>query len=1759
MTNQPAAPTFDAVTVTNTSATVSGSQLLVKWQIPATSSPQLAYKIEVFNNSSYTGSPVVTVNEREPEVREKLITVSGVATPYVRLTISDIFDNSAAPISIAPAAAVLNAANNVAGTVAGLGYQYYEAASGTSWTVIPDFSTLNPVLQGAVNGLDLTPRKRRSNYAFHFTGYVNVPTDGLYEFTANSSHGSTLSVDGTQVVNDDGVHDILAATGSIGLKAGLHALDVQYFFASQNSDTPNSDSVTLTWQGPGIAAATIPMSAYFRVPVAGEASIVLNSPANNTTILGTNVAWAATATANGTTLSSVDFMVGNRYWGQALSAPYNLNSFFWASANNPLFARLHYNTSKTIDSPVNLVTTTNMDVSPWQFIALGPHNDPVGVSVQGSTAALIGDAMNMVYRQVKGDCTIIAHLADLTSAGALPDGSTPDSSAEAGIIMRATTNVTLGYPVGENGTNTFQALFSRVGGTTHYQDGTMYNGGGQYPSGDLGGANRWYKIQRVGDTFTGSLSTDGVNWTVAGTQTLTDMGDVINVGLFSFIWPSLSPTVHHAAFDNVSISGNVIGAPTVSASVSASAVNVGSSATFTAAAVGASPYTYQWYLNGSPISGATSATLTIPSAQLPDSGLYTVSLGTANGSATSAPVSLSVQTPVTTGYAATTGANGPVAYWRMGETSGTIANDSAGNYDGTYSNVTLGTAGPQPPTFAGFESNNLAANFNGTSSSVTIPPLNLNSNNVTIAGWVKRSGTQSSFSGIFFNRSGSTTAGLHFGSANELRYTWNGASNTYNWNSGLVPPDGQWTFVALVVQPTKATIYMSNGATLSPATNSVNHAMQGFTGNGYLGQDSFGGRWFKGSLDEFAVYNQALTSAQVQSLYQASSAAMPSVTLTAPATGTGYSVGTAVNLTATASYAGHTITKVQFYSGATLLGEDNTSPYSFAWTNASAAKYTVYAVATFDDGSTMSSAPAFIEVHNPPPTPTGLFATALSSDVIDVSWTASPEANSYVVRRNGTVVGTVSGTVFLDRGLAAGTNYTYTVTASNPWGTSAATVGVSASTLGSGTALVWDADLATAGAQDGSGNWGAGYPNWLNGAADVAWPDNVQAVFGAGTGSGNTVTLANSVTPSGISFAAGAYTIASSAPANVINVSGNLPFNCQQDGTVSAALTGAGSLIKNGPGTLTLSGSNAYTGGTTISAGALQISGSALAGNVTNNAAVVFNTANSATYGGIISGMGTVSSIGSGTQTLTSASASTYSGGTTVTNGILSLGAGGSGSPGLLGTGQVTLNADGTLRLWLKTTSSFTITNRLFFNGGTLHAEDAIYTMSGAITVGNAGGAIETKYAGKTLTFSGSLSGSGNLTLDNASNAYGATYLALSADNSGYTGTLTVNAASTGWNGGQLMIKHNNALKNADLIQNTPRDISFGTGITAPIFGSLAGVGNLTIRSGVALNVGNNGHSTTYSGALSGAGSLNKTGGGTLTLSGTNTYTSTTTVSAGALAVTGSLGSGSAVTVAAGGTLSGTGTLQGTVAVNGAIAPGSAASIGTLTISNSLTLRGAANFRVSKSGSTLTCDAVSGVGVASYGGSLVVTNFGTAALAAGDTFTLVSATSYSGSFASFSLPALPSNLQWDTSKLSVNGSIAVMVSPWGGWQAQHFTAAQLADSFMSGLSASPARDGISNLMKFALGLDPATPSELPIASDVETIGGIKYLRLTVNRNSAAVDVGYLVEVTGDLTTGGWSSSGTTVEMNTSTQLVVRDNTPLTSASSRFIHLKVTHP
>ena len=100
-----------------------------------------------------------------------------------------------------------------------------------------------------------------------------------------------------------------------------------------------------------------------------------------------------------------------------------------------------------------------------------------------------------------------------------------------------------------------------------------------------------------------------------------------------------------------------------------------------------------------------------------------------------------------------------------------------------------------------------------------------------------------------------------------IAYHWN--DDNWDWNSGLIVPDNEWIFVAVVVEPTQATMYMSDGITYSFATNIVDHDIEEFDGLTYVGWDYEQGsanRFFNGLIDDVRIYTRALELSEVMGL-----------------------------------------------------------------------------------------------------------------------------------------------------------------------------------------------------------------------------------------------------------------------------------------------------------------------------------------------------------------------------------------------------------------------------------------------------------------------------------------------------------------------------------------------------------------------------------------------------------------------------------------------------------------------------------------------------------------------------------------------------------------------------------------------------------------------------------------------------------------------------------------------------------------------------
>lgn len=322
----------------------------------------------------------------------------------------------------------------------------------------------------------------------------------------------------------------------------------------------------------------------------------------------------------------------------------------------------------------------------------------------------------------------------------------------------------------------------------------------------------------------------------------------------------------------------------------------GGTARFRVNVAGVLPMTFQWMkgvvplTDGGNISGSTNATLVITGVSGADVANYSCVVSNAGGVTTSTLAALAVQSLTGGSYAEKIVTNFPVAFWRFNEiedpsTNFSVAYDSVGGFNAVYGTTAQngynGVTGPQPPDFPGFEANNSALQ----TSDVTVTPmpypsayinwavapaLNLNTNTATFCAWIKPAAVvQTNACALIFERGGTDTSGFGYGANNNLGYTWNGQGNTFGFVSGLVPASNVWSFVALVISPTNAIIYLYNTNGQFSATNNVTHTNGAWANLTMIGDDPNSTtipqqRAFTGAIDEMAVFNRCFSD---QDLY----------------------------------------------------------------------------------------------------------------------------------------------------------------------------------------------------------------------------------------------------------------------------------------------------------------------------------------------------------------------------------------------------------------------------------------------------------------------------------------------------------------------------------------------------------------------------------------------------------------------------------------------------------------------------------------------------------------------------------------------------------------------------------------------------------------------------------------------------------------------------------------------------------------------------
>ena len=514
------------------------------------------------------------------------------------------------------------------------------------------------------------------------------------------------------------------------------------------------------------------------------------------------------------------------------------------------------------------------------------------------------------------------------------------------------------------------------------------------------------------------------------------------------------------------------------------------------------------------------------------------------------------------------------------------------------------------------------------------------------------------------------------------------------------------------------------------------------------------------------------------------------------------------------------------------------------------------------------------------------------------------------------------------------------------------------------------------------------------------------------------------------------------------------------DGGISGGTGGA--LVKIGNGTLTLTGANTYTGGTTINGGTLQIGDSThtgkILGAVTNN--TIFELVNADTSGitsianshtmqvrnstslgniaitnsGYAIEFHNTSSAGSATITSTGGGGAAFFDASTAGNSTIT----GTGSNTFLGTsnaGSAIINGTGSIS-FLGGSSAANANITISGTGGGF--------FNGTATAGNA-----------TITFSGS----SNLTFVDTSTA-GSAHITNNRSMGFFFDSTAANAVITNTGGADLRFSNTTTASNATIINSgTVNFYNTASGGNARLIanaggvfdfssltsagttaGSFEGAGSFRLGSRT-LTIGGNGLSTNVTGVIADGGAgggtggaLVKTGTGTMTLSGTNTYTGATTVDGGTLAVNGSITASSGVTVNNGGTLAGIGTVGNTtVNSGGTLASGNGTAGSSMNVTGSLAFQSGAFYMVQLNPATSSSTFVTGA--ATLGGSTVKAIYANGSYLPKQ-YTILTAASVSGTFASVAETNLPSNvhatLSYDATHAYLNLVLSFIPPPGSG-------------------------------------------------------------------------------------------------------------------------------
>lgn len=377
----------------------------------------------------------------------------------------------------------------------------------------------------------------------------------------------------------------------------------------------------------------------------------------------------------------------------------------------------------------------------------------------------------------------------------------------------------------------------------------------------------WLQLVREGDMFTGYYAKDGVNWTFVGAVPVSMAENVIS---------GLATTAHSATHTVLAIIDNVsTGAPVVLQPTSPISVTrfEGASCTLSATASAALPVYYNWTQDGAILTDAHGTTLSLANLISSNTGQYSIVVSNAFGCITSSVASLTVVASSNTLYPRTVVGDHPIGFWRLNESSGKVAFDCVNGNDGAYSNVWCGQ-----PGYTAYDKSARFGSLARSNSYVTIAPVDFaTSGNAafSVEAWVNGI-AQTNDSGLLTKGTGAggEQFNLDCGSGSHaFRFFVRDAAGGVHLANTSVTPNGKWHHLVGVCDEAhgKVTLYV-DGSSAGQGTITAGSGLLATSNPMTVGARQSGAGTpfdlqFVGTIADVAVYNFALSAAQVQAHY----------------------------------------------------------------------------------------------------------------------------------------------------------------------------------------------------------------------------------------------------------------------------------------------------------------------------------------------------------------------------------------------------------------------------------------------------------------------------------------------------------------------------------------------------------------------------------------------------------------------------------------------------------------------------------------------------------------------------------------------------------------------------------------------------------------------------------------------------------------------------------------------------------------------------